>query len=280
MPTPKTILLVGADPAVHQLLQTVQTSAPLQVETARDDAECIELVKVQAYDLVVTDVNTPGIDDLQLLRWIREIRPEAKVLVLAPQSTPADIIEALHEHAFGYFSQPFDASSLVHLVTQALQTKNWTDGIEVLSARPEWIALRVRCHRMTAERLLQFMRELRMDLPSEEREGIATAFREMLMNALEHGAGFDPHKTVDICYLRTKRVIIYQIRDPGEGFSFEELPHAAISNPPDDPLAHLNYRDEQGLRPGGFGMMIVRKLVDEMFYNETGNEVLLIKYLD
>ena len=133
---------------------------------------------------------------------------------------------------------------------------------------------------MTPERLIQFMRELSVDLPMEERENIAIAFREMLMNALEHGAGFDPHKTIEVCAVRTPRVIIYQIRDPGDGFSLDDLPHAAVSNPADDPIAHIAYRNEHGLRAGGFGLLIVRDLVDELYYSERGNEVLLIRHLD
>ena len=116
------------------------------------------------------------------------------------------------------------------MVTQALGIQDWDDGIEVLSARPEWITLRARCRTVTADRVVRFMRELKMDLEEDEREKIAMAFREMLMNAIEHGAGFDPDKTVEIRYVRTGRVI-YQIHDPGEGFSFNALPHAAISNP-------------------------------------------------
>lgn len=278
--TPKNILLVGDDATVKRLLQTAAQKQAVAIETARNNAACIERVKEQPFDLIVTDLQTPGMDDLELLRRVRWLRPEAKVIVLAPDSTPEDVIEAVREHAFGYFSQPLDASTFAQLVTHALQVKNWTDGIELLSARPEWIALRVRCRRMTAERLLQFMRELRMNLPVEERENIGIAFREMLMNALEHGAGFDQHKTVDVCAVRTPRFVLYQIRDPGEGFSLEDLPHAAISNPTDDPIAHIAYRTEHGLRAGGFGMMIVRDLVDELYYNEKGNEVLLIKHLD
>jgi anti-sigma regulatory factor (Ser/Thr protein kinase) len=39
-------------------------------------------------------------------------------------------------------------------------------------------------------------------------------------------------------------------------------------------------RAEAGLRPGGFGMLIVRQIADELVYNERGNEVLLIKYVN
>jgi hypothetical protein len=39
-------------------------------------------------------------------------------------------------------------------------------------------------------------------------------------------------------------------------------------------------REEQGLRPGGFGVMLAKKLVDEVVYNEQGNDVLPVKYVD
>jgi anti-sigma regulatory factor (Ser/Thr protein kinase) len=45
-------------------------------------------------------------------------------------------------------------------------------------------------------------------------------------------------------------------------------------------LASAEKRIELGLRPGGFGMLIVRQIVDELVYNERGNEVLLIKHLN
>jgi anti-sigma regulatory factor (Ser/Thr protein kinase) len=45
-------------------------------------------------------------------------------------------------------------------------------------------------------------------------------------------------------------------------------------------LRHQEYREADGLRPGGFGVLIARNLVDEMIYGERGNDVILIKYLD
>ena len=147
------------------------------------------------------------------------------------------------------------------------------------SAKPEWIAFKVRCRKVTAERVVQFFRELKMDLPTDEREDIATAFRQMLMNAMEHGASFDPNQQVEISCVRTSRAIVYRIEDPGEGFSFECLPHAAISNPPDSPIDHVMYRLENDIRPGGFGILMAKKLVDELIFSEKGNEVVLIKYL-
>jgi len=105
-------------------------------------------------------------------------------------------------------------------------------------------------------------------------------FEELLGNALEHGAGYQPKRSVEIGFIRTTRMVLFHIRDAGPGFSLSSVPHAAVNNPPEDPLKHAAYRSEMGLRPGGFGILLVKQIADELIYNEHGNAVLLIKYLD
>jgi anti-sigma regulatory factor (Ser/Thr protein kinase) len=85
---------------------------------------------------------------------------------------------------------------------------------------------------------------------------------------------------VEISYIRASRAVALRIKDPGQGFSLEELQHAAINSPAGDPLSHFAVREEQGLRPGGFGLLLAKKQVDDLIYNEKGNEVLLIKYIN
>jgi anti-sigma regulatory factor (Ser/Thr protein kinase) len=117
-------------------------------------------------------------------------------------------------------------------------------------------------------------------LAPEVRESIGFAFRELLLNAVEWGGQLDPSRTVRIACLRAKRMVMYRIADPGSGFNIDDLPHAAIGQPPDDPIAHMHVREAKGLRPGGFGLMTVRASVDELLYNEQRNEVVFVKYLD
>jgi anti-sigma regulatory factor (Ser/Thr protein kinase) len=61
---------------------------------------------------------------------------------------------------------------------------------------------------------------------------------------------------------------------------FGRLTHAALENPPDRPWKHIEERTKKGLRPGGFGLMMVRAIADELLYNEAQNEVVFVKYLD
>ena len=151
--------------------------------------------------------------------------------------------------------------------------------IEVISARPDWIELVVPCTREAAERLQGVITHLDADLAADQREAIAYAFRELLFNAIEWGGRLDPSSTVRISYLRAKRMIMYRIADPGPGFNIENLPHAAVGQPDDSPIAHMRVREAKGIRPGGFGLLTVRSSVDELLYNEKRNEVVFVKYL-
>ncbi|NOT60371.1 MAG: HAD-IB family phosphatase [Acidobacteria bacterium] len=277
---PKTILLAGAGELLRSWLASLTAATPVQIDEAPDAPTFLSCTAQQQYDLIILHA-PPSLTDA--LAWVKQIRqndPAAKVMVLAQPAAPANVVALMQQHVFGFFSEPIERERFVSFAAQALELTDWEDGIEVLSASPSWLALRLRCRKLTAERLLQFMHELKTDLPTTERENIGTAFREMLLNAIEHGAAFDSHQMVEVSYVRTNRVILYQIRDPGQGFSLDALPHAAISNPPENPTEHILYRVQQGLRAGGFGILMARNLVDELFYNDKGNEVLMLKYLN
>jgi len=80
--------------------------------------------------------------------------------------------------------------------------------------------------------------------------------------------------------VRTERTIVYYFRDPGPGFARGGVRHAPRSSAREAVEAAMDAREEAGLRPGGFGMLIVGQLVDEVIYSEHGNEVILIKHTD
>jgi len=211
---------------------------------------------------------------------MRLIRPSLKCIVLAPYSTPNDIIAALRARVFGCFTPPFDAEGIAGVVRDAAMSEDSNEDIEVVSARPGWVAVRVNCRLATAERLMSFAREFAAQLPETARQEIMFALREILINAMEHGAKFNPDQVVEVNAIRTARTMTFRVRDPGAGFRKEEISHAAHANPADDPTAHITLRAQQGMRAGGYGMLLAAGTVDELIYNETGNEVILIKYLD
>jgi anti-sigma regulatory factor (Ser/Thr protein kinase) len=226
----------------------------------------------------MTDPASDASEDLALLNELRELRPGIRTIVLAPALSSADVITALRQHVYACFTRPIDYEEVADMARAAIEDVNWRDGIEVTSGLPYWITLKVSCRLMTADRLTRFMTEYSAGVPVD-RDLLMTAFREMLLNAMEHGAGFDPEKVIEVTAAQTARAIVFHFRDPGNGFDRDDLKHAAATPHPDDLIKTAVERAEDGLRPGGFGMLIVRQIVDELVYNERGNEVLLIKHL-
>jgi DNA-binding NarL/FixJ family response regulator len=280
-PSLKEALLIGADTEVESALSSILNPEGWCLQKAAGNDDAFALAKSHAFDLVITGRHTSGREDVAFLRRIRSVRPHTRMIILADESTPADVIASMREYAFGYLSKSFSMESLSEIVHMALDSPAWDDGIEVASATPQWLTLHVRCEIQAADRLLQFMREIAdLDLPEDERRDVGIAFREMLLNAMEHGGNFDPSQYVEISYVRTSHMVMCRIKDPGQGFSLEEIRHAAVSNPPEDPTAHIAVRNERGMRPGGFGVMLAKHLVDDLIYGEKGNEVLLVKYLN
>lgn len=275
----RTALVVDADPAVEEVLTNTLEPGVWSIEHAPNNRAVLAMAESRTFDLILTSEKTSGAEDVDLLRRIRRVRPHTRLIILADESTPAEVIAAMRARAFSYFSKPIAISALSEMIRLAAEGPSWDEGIEILSATPAWIRLMARCELKTAERLVQFINEI-AELPEDEKTAVATAFREMLMNAIEHGGGFDPEEYLEVSYLHAKHMVMCRVKDPGKGFSLDELQHAAVNNPPEDPAYHMAYREEHGMRPGGFGVLLAQKLVDELIYSEQGNDVLLIKYLD
>lgn len=279
LPQTQRALAVSSSPELDLLLSNIFNQFHWAFEFVPDNKAALERAKTEAFDLIITGERTTGIEDIDLLRRLRLVRPHTRLIILTEEFVRGDVLAAIREHAFSYFSRPFSTERLTEIIHAAMTEPYWDDGIEILDGTPSWVRLCVRCDPVAANRLLQFFREA-SGLPDAETEEVATAFREILLNAIEHGCGFDPSHHVEVGYVRTRRMVMCRVKDPGEGFSLDELKHSAVSNPGHDPFQHMAVREELGLRPGGFGILMAKKLVDELLYNEKGNEVLLVKYLD
>jgi len=273
------VLVIASDDPVSKEIGDVLRGGDFPVDYAAGYVDALHKLRITSYGVVVTSARSTVPEDLALLREMRQIRPGVKSIVLAQESTPEDVIAALRAKVFACFTPPFDAQEIARLACEAASDSEWHDDIQVLSARPGWVSIRVNCRLLTAERVITFAKELSSQLPEDTRVEMIAAFREILLNAMEHGAAFNPDQVVEITTVRTERSMVIYVRDPGAGFRRESLDHAAIANP-EDPAAHMAIREAEGMRPGGFGMMMAAGTVDELIYNEIGNEVLLIKYLD
>ena len=274
----KRILIVDDDPVSRHFLTKILEGEGYSVDAASDGAEGLERLRKKDVDLALLDVWMPRMNGLEVLGHMRNEALGAKAVIMTSDGTPETLLQAIREQAYQYLSKPVDPETLLNLVSDALSASS-VPPIEVLSAAPHWVELLVPCEMAAAERIQEFMSRLQAKLPEDVRESVSQVFREMLSNAIEWGGRLDPNRKVRISYLHARRMVLYRIADPGPGFKFEELSHAAVAYSPGD-LTHTVVRQDKGLRPGGFGILMAKQMVDELLYNEAHNEVLFVKYLD
>jgi len=272
------ILLVDDDRGLVLALSTLLKDVGHDVETAGDGPDALALLRERAFDIVLLDIGLPTMSGLDVLAQARALAKPPLVIMMTADDTPETVLESVRRQAFRYLRKPFPPNAIIEVVNDALGSAAGL-SFEVVSARPEWLELVVPCSREMADRIQSFVMQLDAHLPEDVREAVGYAFRELLMNAVEWGGKLDPNHKVRISCVRTKKMLLYRIADPGQGFDIDGLKHAAIAHP-DDPIRHIQVREEQGLRPGGFGLAMTRSLVDELIYNEARNEVIFVKYVE
>ncbi len=272
------ILVADDDRTTRFAISSMLKKAGYAVTAAKDGAEALRNIQKKSFDLAFLDIWMPKLTGLEVLARIRAGESRPKIIIMTSDGTPESVLRAIREQAYEYLSKPFPPNEAVEVAARALK-QNASPPIEVISARPHWVELLIPCTREAAQRIQSFLMKLEADLPEDLRSTIGLAFKELLLNAVEWGGKLDPNRKVRIAHVRSSRMLLYRVADPGPGFSFKGLTHAAVGQPADEPVAHVNVRDQLGIRPGGFGITMIRAIADELLYNEAQNEVIFVKYL-
>jgi CheY-like chemotaxis protein len=272
------ILVADDDRPTRFAISSMLKKAGYAVTEVKDGAEALRNIQQTRFDLAFLDIWMPELTGLEVLARVRAGESHPKIVIMTSDGTPETLLRAIREQAYEYLSKPFPPNEAVELAERTLR-QNASPPIEVISARPYWVELLIPCTREAAERIQSFLTKLEADLPDDLRNTIGLAFRELLLNAVEWGGKLDPNRKVRIAHVRSSRMLLYRVADPGSGFSFKGLTHAAVGQPTEEPIAHVAVRDQLGIRPGGFGIAMTRAMADELIYNEAQNEVIFIKYL-
>ena len=90
-------------------------AAGYEVDTCYDGKEALECILSENYDLIVLDLNLPGMDGMELLKELRKYNDETKVLILSARGQIADKVEGLDAGANDYMEKPFHQEEPVSL---------------------------------------------------------------------------------------------------------------------------------------------------------------------
>jgi DNA-binding response OmpR family regulator len=115
------LLIIENAPDIAELLLRAFGNLGYAADAAPDGERGVELAEVNDYDLVVLDLNLPGIDGLEVCRRIRASRPQMLIVMLTARDQREDIIVGLDEGADDYLVKPFDFGELAARVRALLR---------------------------------------------------------------------------------------------------------------------------------------------------------------
>ena len=122
MPTgPARILVVDDEQTVGEVLQEFLSGEGYELTLARSGDEAVKMLAVFSPDVILTDINMPGLSGLEMMRFAKEADPEVCVIVLTGHASTATAIDALRQGAYDYVTKPFDLEAVHKIVKSGLQ---------------------------------------------------------------------------------------------------------------------------------------------------------------
>jgi serine/threonine-protein kinase RsbW len=149
---------------------------------------------------------------------------------------------------------------------------DWSFKVE----RGNWVEISVPSKETYVQRVQELVDMLeKTNLDQDVRDELMLALDELVRNAMEWGNQFEEDRRVTVSYYCSSDRIVIRVEDEGEGFD-----HSDVTDPTQDLKGHTESREAAGKRAGGFGIHLIRNMMDDVLYSEKGNVVMLTKYLD
>lgn len=273
------LLLIEDDMNLNHLFSDILSKRNYEVSyatTLRAAREAVELSRT-GYDIVLLDYHLPDGKGDQFISWMRDIAPAVPIVMLSADPDNTIIVKCFKAGAVDYIVKPFDIMNVINILNQTLigsgtggnrnfSTEVFTDDWVELSAVSEIDYL------TRIQKLCSALLGSRLD--KSVVADIRLAMEEYGRNAIEWGNKFDNSKIFRISYCLFKDRIVLKFEDEGEGFDLKAIP-----DPSADPANHLASRQKSGKRPGGYGIFMMKNIMDDVIYSEKGNVCVMTKYI-
>lgn len=290
-----TTILVVDDSAMDRKIAggLLQKRSGWGVVYADDGLQALEQIEMHVPDIVVTDLQMPGMDGLQLVARVRQEYPLLPIVLMTAQGSEETAVRALQQGAANYVPKRILADELVDTVARVLSASSVdrTHSRLLHRLKRNVSQFEIENDLSLIPSLVHYLQQVltRMRVCSETdvlRSGVA--LEEALLNAYYHGnleisselrlqdhsAYYDlarercteePYsgRRIYVSAEMTQQQATYVIRDEGTGFNPDEIPDAT------DP-ANIE-------KPCGRGLLLIHTFMDEVHYNNPGNEVTMTK---
>jgi len=271
-----TALIVDDEEDIADVLAQIVRERGFEPHVLHEGRTALQWARDHVPDLLLLDLMLPDLDGYSVCRQLKLDRATNRIAIImvTGMGRPEDRVHGLEVGANEYVTKPFTVEQLTDALLRATA---WRENLLQSGTQGE-VNFELRSDTKLLAELNQMLSSilLHSGLSEIEASRLTMAVREMGTNAMEWGHRKQAEMLLTVTYRIDPKKVEIIVRDTGPGFDRTNIPHAAD---PEDPARHMELRNALGLRPGGFGILMTRGLVDEMYYNQKGNEVRLVKYV-
>ncbi len=273
------LLIIENDTGFSQLFTAILTKGYFEIEICADVSEGYKCTCLQdsLYDIIILDCdNLSGKDQNDFFKLYSE-HPKIPIILIGAEDSCFKFLNG--NSTFYIISKPFDLLQLINKICEILNisdTSEATAGINAELFTSDWIELTAKSeidYLSRIQNLCSILLSKKID--DAVVDDIKLAMEEYGRNAIEWGNKFDRNKLFKISYCIFSDRIVLKFEDEGDGFDLKSIP-----DPSKDPVKHLEQRKLAGKRPGGYGIFMMKQIMDDVLYNEKGNVCLMSKYID
>jgi DNA-binding response OmpR family regulator len=267
-------LVVEDDAVLAELLAEVLRRISFEVSILNEGKHAVEFVRKNQPDLVLLDLMLPDMSGYEICEQLKLGRNTnlVPIIIVTARAGDDDKRTGIRVGANYYLTKPFTIDQLESAVKKVFA---WREELHQTGAQGEvHFHLKSDTHYLYELNRLLSSLYLYSGLSQEKAQELTMAVSEMGTNAIEWGNKKQVDQPVTITYRIDPEKVTIVIQDSGPGFDRSRLDHAAKMN---DPTSHLDVRESMGIRVGGFGILMTKGLVDELEYNQAGNQVTLVK---
>jgi DNA-binding response OmpR family regulator len=116
----KPILIVDDEKNIRLTLSQALETLDAQIDVAANGGEALTKLKEKEFGLILLDIRMPGMDGMEVLRRVREIRPDIRVIMITAYGTVESAVEAMKLGAVDFLQKPFDPEEIRELVSRVM----------------------------------------------------------------------------------------------------------------------------------------------------------------
>jgi DNA-binding response OmpR family regulator len=123
----KSVLIVDDEKNILLTLSQSLEALQLETDTARSGEEALAKLKEREFGLILLDFRMPGMDGMEVLRQVREIRPDIHVIMITAYGTIELAVEAMKLGAVDFIQKPFSPEEIRELVARVMDREKWDE---------------------------------------------------------------------------------------------------------------------------------------------------------